>query len=167
MTPVCHKEQRNRHQKRRFVGGNKERGNKEGDCNSHTMPEHFFHRAYRNQGSFWKLKKKKKKSWQALTDTDTKQMSDIKHCTVKSVGRNTRTYKQFIHQFAVIRPQSNGSNPSSWSWLFLSHYIYQPLRAPCAEKADFFPQKLDSSCLTPPSPPPTLFNHFRLSASQL
>lgn len=73
---------------------------------------------------------KKKKSWQALTDTDTKQMSDIKHCTVKSVGRNTRTYMQFIHQFAVIRPkttQSNGSHPSSSSWLSLSHYIYQPL----------------------------------------
>lgn len=89
-------------------------------------------------------------------------MSDIKHCTVKSVGRNTRTYKQFIHQFAVIRPyatQSNGSHPSSWSWLSLSHYIYQPLRGPCAEKADFFPQKLDSMS-DPTIPPSTLFLPF-------
>lgn len=62
--------------------------NKKGDCEDPTVPKlkHFSTRLTQNQGLSGN---KKKESWPALMDTDTKQMSDIKHCTEKLVWKNT------------------------------------------------------------------------------
>lgn len=83
------------------------------------------------------------------------------------------TFMKFIHWFshffhALIHSfiHSNNSHPPSYAQLCLTSYFYHLLCRPNAEKADFFPQKLDSSCLTRPSPsillPP--FPSFCLSA---
>lgn len=45
------------------------------------------------------------------------------------------------------------SHPPFYSWFCLNSYFYHLLWWPYAEQAEFFPQKLDSSSLTPPSPP--------------
>lgn len=71
-----------------------------------------------------------------------------------------------IHSFMQSFTQSDNTYPPSYSWFCLNSYFYHLLCTPYAEKADFFPQKLDSSCLTPPSPlysPPSI-SSFCLSA---
>lgn len=101
-----------------------------------------------------------KKKRPALMDTDTKQMSLSKDCTD-------------AHAFLCTTVQSGEKKWSSNSHLScrsrqrLTRYIYHCHGGPCAEKVDFFPQKLNSSRLTPTATPTSLllpFPSFRLSA---
>lgn len=93
--------------------------------------------------------------------------TDVWHKVQYSKSVYGKTYIYFIQYIdSFIQPFCLMQfSPSSFSWLFESLYL-STSHGPYAEKADFFPQKLDSSCLTPPSPSTLLppFPSFCLSA---
>lgn len=109
-------------------------------------------------------------------------MSDMLHYTEKKrQEKHACSFLQFIHRFfhlalrSFIRSLTHSLThsaeqlSSTISFVVPSEQLYlsSTLWAICRESR-FFPQKLDSSCLTPPSPPARLSSlHFRLSASQL